>query len=107
MSNRLRSLLTTPSARPLARLATACEIRVLDDLDDLLASYRLRYEVYAGLGYIRHRNRAQLEIDAYDPFSIPFGAFNTASGELIGTLRLITGKVQAGYVQAVCQILGK
>lgn len=96
---------TAAAPLPAPAPATACEVRVLDDLDELLTSYRLRYDVYDDLGYIKHRNRSRLEIDPYDPYSIPFGAFDAASGELIGTLRLITDKVQAGYVQAVCRIL--
>jgi predicted GNAT family N-acyltransferase len=87
-------------------LDVACEIRVLDALDELLDSYRLRDEVYGGLGYTR-RYPSGFEIDAYDPFAIPFGAFDAKSGELIGLLRLITNRPQAGYIQALCQLLAR
>ena len=106
MLNQAGSWWLSQSAQPVdSSLPVACEIRVLDDVEDLISSYRLRYDVYGSLGYIRHTNRSHLEIDAYDPFSIPFGAFDATSGELIGTLRLITNRIQAGYVQAVCQVL--
>jgi GNAT superfamily N-acetyltransferase len=91
-------------APPVEPLAAACEIRVLDGIDELVASYRLRYEVYGHLGYIT-RNRSLIELDPYDPYAIPFGAFDAASGALIGTLRLVTNAPQAGYVQAVCHVL--
>lgn len=82
----------------------ACEIRVLDGMDELVASYRLRYDVYGALAYI-DQNRSQLELDPYDGYAIPFGAFDAGTGELIGTLRLITNRPQAGYVQSVCRVL--
>ena len=75
-------------------------------MDELVASYRLRYDVYGALGYIEP-NRSALELDPYDPYAIPFGAFSTATGELIGTLRLVTNVPQAGYVQAVCRVLAE
>jgi len=84
--------------------SAVCEIRVLDGLDELIASYRLRYDVYGALGYIEP-NRSRLEIDPYDPYAVPFGAFDLATGALVGTLRLVTNEPQAGYVQAVCRVL--
>jgi predicted GNAT family N-acyltransferase len=81
----------------------ACEIKVLTTLSELTACYRLRYEVYGGLGYVRSTNAAKLEIDEYDAFSIPFGAF--AGGELIGTLRLITSEKQPEYIRAISALL--
>lgn len=90
---------------------TACtatvpwEVRTLATVDELLESYRLRYEVYDSLGYIQHANRARLEIDAYDAWAIPFGAFDPIVGVMIGTLRLITGSVQPEYQDALASIL--
>jgi predicted GNAT family N-acyltransferase len=80
-----------------------CELKVLTTDEDLVASYRLRYDVYGGLGYIRTTNRSRLEIDEYDPFSIPFGAF--VGGELVGTLRLIVSEKQPEYIEALGRIL--
>lgn len=105
MLSQRRPLLAATSERDTGP-EVACEIRVLDELEELLESYRLRDEVYGGLGYTP-RNASGYEVDAYDPFSIPFGAFDAATGKLIGTLRLITDRPQAGYVQAVCRVLSR
>jgi predicted GNAT family N-acyltransferase len=72
---------------------------VLDSVDDLVESYRLRYDVCGALGYLVERNQSQLEIDEYDAWSIPFGAFDSTSGELIGTLRLVTLERQPDFAQ--------
>jgi len=77
--------------------ATLCEIRTLDTVEDLIESYRLRYEVYEALGYVQRLNKSKLEIDEYDSLSVPFGAFDSMSGRMIGTLRLITNETQPGY----------
>jgi predicted GNAT family N-acyltransferase len=72
---------------------------VLDNVADLVESFRLRYEVYGALGYLGRFNHARLEIDEYDAWSIPFGAFDSASGALIGTLRLVTLERQTDFAQ--------
>lgn len=64
---------------------------------ELLESYRLRYEVYGALGYLKHANDCRLDIDEYDASAIPFGAFDAETGAMIGTLRLITGEPQSDY----------
>jgi len=103
---------TTYTADKLLRssLATAhapivCEIRALDTAAELYQSYQLRYDIYGALGYLQCRNDFELEIDAYDPCSIPFGAFDPASGEMIGTLRLITIEPQPDYEDLVRSVL--
>jgi len=88
-----------------AHAPVICEIRALDTAADLFESYRLRYDIYGALGYIQHGNDFKLEIDAYDPSSIPFGAFDPTSGEMIGTLRLITIEPQPDYEELVRSIL--
>jgi predicted GNAT family N-acyltransferase len=87
------------SAMPVATAAApaAFEIRVLATPRELVESYRLRYEVYGALGYLRRPNRPRLDIDEYDSSSIPFGAFEPRSGELIGTLRLVKTHPQPDY----------
>jgi predicted GNAT family N-acyltransferase len=95
---------TTPATVPAGELV-ACEIRTLDSVAELTESYRLRYEVYGGLGYLQRFNSSALEIDEYDSSSIPFGAFDTASGEMIGTLRLIMMEVQPDYAHLVRRVL--
>jgi len=88
-----------------ADTAATCEIRVLDSVIDLIESYRLRYEVYGALGYLRRSNASRLEIDEFDPCAIPFGAFDLASGALIGTLRLITPEPQPVYAALVGSLI--
>jgi predicted GNAT family N-acyltransferase len=83
----------SPTERPVAR----CEIRMLTTIGELLESYRLRYEVYSGLGYLRRLNDARLDIDEYDSSAIPFAAFDIESGEMIGTLRVVTTETQTDY----------
>jgi predicted GNAT family N-acyltransferase len=82
----------------------ACEIRVLSAFDELLESYRLRYDVYGALGYTG-TNDAKLEIDEYDRYSIPFGAFDPVDGTMIGTLRLVTTAAQPDYKRLISRIL--
>jgi predicted GNAT family N-acyltransferase len=84
-----------------------CEIRALDNVEELIASYQLRHQVYGALGYLRRASASGLEIDEYDAFSIPFGAFDPTSGEMIGTLRLITAEPQPHYDYLVhCVLAG-
>ena len=88
-----------------ARERTIYEIRELDGTAELSESYRLRYEVYGTLGYIRHANRSKLEIDGYDSRSIPYGAFAPISGAMIGTLRLITTERQPAHDRSIRHLL--
>jgi predicted GNAT family N-acyltransferase len=87
----------SPMTTATTRAPAAVEIRVLATPRELVESYRLRYEVYGALGYLRRPNRPRLDIDEYDSSSIPFGAFDASSGELIGTLRLVKTHPQPDY----------
>jgi predicted GNAT family N-acyltransferase len=87
--------------------AVSYEIRTLQNTAELIESYRLRYEVYGALGYLQRFNSLQLEIDEYDEVSVPFGAFDLASGAMVGTLRLITDEVQAGYARLIRKVLSR
>lgn len=78
---------------------------MLDCVADMIDAYRLRYEVYGELGYLRHLNTARLEIDEYDAMSVPFGAFDSETGELIGTLRLITLERLPDYAALLRRII--
>jgi predicted GNAT family N-acyltransferase len=82
------------------------EVRPLTTVAELAAALRLRYDVYGELGYLRSTNRSRLEVDAYDRFSISFGAFH--AGVLIGTLRLVTDTIspQAGRHAELLAICG-
>lgn len=81
------------------------EIRILQTFEELLDSYRLRYEIYGAIGYLQSANAARCEIDAYDARSIPLGAFDLVSGAMVGTLRLITDEVQPGYAYLIARVL--
>lgn len=81
------------------------EIRTLDTVEELVASFRLRHAVYGALGYLHRCSASGLEIDEYDMFSIPFGAFDPVSGEMIGTLRLITSELQPEYAYLIDCVL--
>jgi Acetyltransferase (GNAT) domain len=83
----------------------AYEIKQLDTLEELIQSYRLRYEVYADLGHLRYPSASKLEIDAYDAWSIPFGAFDATSRAMIGSLRLVTQQLQPDFSGLIHRVL--
>jgi predicted N-acetyltransferase YhbS len=93
------------SARPPAQPATY-EIKQLDTFEELIQSYRLRYQIYHDLGYLRQPNKSKLDIDTFDPWAIPFGAFDPSSQTMIGTVRLITTEPQPHFSQLVQKVLG-
>lgn len=96
------------TAPPVATQPTAtCEIRALDSAAQLIEAYRLRYEVYGPLGYIKTPNRARLEIDEYDASALPFGAFDPATGLMVGTVRLITIDEQPVHRELVHSIVAE
>jgi len=106
MANLDRTARTRPRLTPSAVTApVTCEIRALDTMAELIESYRLRYDVYSALGYLRRFNGSKLEIDPYDSLSIPFGAFDPKSGVMIGTLRLVTSEAQPEYEHLVRRVL--
>jgi predicted GNAT family N-acyltransferase len=80
-------------------------LKILEDISELMEAYRLRYDVYESLNYLQQKNFSRLEIDEYDWYSIPFGAFSAKTGELLGTLRLITDRIQTPYSYKIQRIL--
>jgi len=86
-----------PGRSATERPVTSCEIRMLVTTAELIESYQLRYEVYSALGYLQRFNRSRLDIDEYDSSSIPFGAFDSRTGEMIGTLRVVMTEPQPDY----------
>ncbi|MEO7731485.1 MAG: GNAT family N-acyltransferase [Kofleriaceae bacterium] len=107
MGGRERALASWLSVAPEPTSAPICTIKALDTPEELIASFRLRYDVYAALGYVRHLNGRRLEIDEYDLSAMPFGAFDTTSGEMVGTLRLITTEPQAAHEPLVRDVVGE
>jgi predicted GNAT family N-acyltransferase len=91
----------TPESIP----SRAFAIKALDTSVELVSAYRLRYQVFESLGYLRCKTRTSLEIDEYDRYAIPFGAINIHSGELVGTVRLITSSVQGFYARLIQRVL--
>jgi GNAT superfamily N-acetyltransferase len=95
-----------PAERPPESVpGRAFAIKVLDSPVELASSYRLRYQVYETLDYLQHKSPAKLELDPFDQYAIPFGAIEIQTGELVGTLRLITNCVQMFYARRINQIL--
>lgn len=93
------------SAATTVRPIASYEIRALTTVAELVESYRLRHDMYRALGYLPCCLRSRLEIDAYDRSAIAFGAFDAASGAMIGTLRLITGAPQRDRERTIGRIV--
>lgn len=87
------------------RPVTTYEIRILTTISELVESYWLRYDSYGALGYLQCLNPSKLEIDPYDLMSIPFGAFDAASGRMVGTLRIVTTELQPVYQRLISRVL--
>src|ERR1041384_2305923 len=94
-----------PATPRVTRPAASYALRALSTEAELYESYRLRYETYSALGYLQHSNRSRLDIDVYDLSSIAFGAFDTATGAMIGTLRLITTELQRDADRLIGHVL--
>jgi predicted GNAT family N-acyltransferase len=94
-----------PRAPTSDRPVTTYEIRILTTVRDLVESYWLRYDTYGALGYLRCSNPSKLEIDPYDLMSIPLGAFDAASGRMVGTLRIVTTELQPTYQRLISRVL--
>lgn len=82
----------------------ACEIRVLATPGEHTAAYRLRHDIYTAMGY-RPGRAAGLEIDEFDTRAVPAGAFDPATGALIGVLRLVTTERQPRHERIIRQIV--
>jgi hypothetical protein len=86
-------------------MAPMTSFKVIDSADGLVASFRLRHDVYSALGYCQ-RFTCGLELDEHDPCAIPFGAF--VDGRLVGTVRLVTRaplRRHAGLVAAIVEAM--
>ena len=69
------------------------EVRRLKNEKEILAAFKLRYEVYKELGWI-DQSSEEIDIDPYDFKSIIFGAFIHHNGtkELAGSIRIIRSR---------------
>jgi predicted GNAT family N-acyltransferase len=79
-------------------------IRVLEQVDELFESLRLRHDVYGALGYLKYVSAARLEIDEYDRYAVPFGAFDERD-RLVGTLRLVIDRLQPRHARMLDRII--
>jgi predicted GNAT family N-acyltransferase len=70
---------------------------MLASAEELIESYRLRHDVYRALGYLQRTNQTRLDVDEYDSSAIPLGAFDAATGAMIGTLRIVMTQPQLHY----------
>ena len=82
-------------------------MRISNSVSDLLAIYKLRHSTFHSIGYLPKALNSGLEIDSYDRFAIPLGIFDTNSGSLVATLRIITTHEQPDYTQLIDCILQK
>lgn len=103
--SRAREVSVTPTLEPTR--TRVYEIRALETKTELYDSYQLRYDVYGALGYLQGFNRSRLEVDIYDRSSVPFGAFDARTCEMIGTLRLITAQPQPAYQALIESVLAE
>lgn len=69
------------------------EVRRLKNEEEILAAFKLRYEVYSELGWIEPSSE-EIDIDPYDLKSIIFGAFIHHNGtkELVSSIRIIQNR---------------
>jgi len=88
------------------RRAPSYEIRPLRSSAELATSYQLRYEAYARLGYLPgNDHRSRLDVDEYDTSSIPLGAFDARTDELVGTLRVVATQPRRDYEELIRTIV--
>jgi hypothetical protein len=78
---------------------------VLSTVGEHEDAFRLRYEVYGELGYLQRANGSGLEIDEFDSYAVPLGAFELASGALVGTLRWITRSRQPCHERVIRRLV--
>jgi len=79
-------------------------IEILKTAQELISSYRLRYDMYCALGYVP-ANRDGIEIDEHDRYAIPLGVLEDVDRPLVGTVRLVTRRRQRAYAPLVDEIV--
>lgn len=85
-------------------LAASYEIRTLSTAAEYLDYFRLRHNVYSRLGYQERGIESGIELDEFDLYAIPVGAFDAASGALVGTIRLISTEREPGRGRLVAAV---
>lgn len=74
------------------------EVRRISSPSELASALRLRRLEYQRLGYQCRPACSDLEIDGHDASASHVGAFDATTGEIVGTVRLISGTQRADEV---------
>ena len=79
----------------------------ITEQDDFLDYLRLRYKVFDFMNYLQQKNEEQIDLDKFDPYSIPFGVYliEEEKRNLVGTIRVITTRRQQPYSRMIDEIL--
>lgn len=67
----------------------ATRVGVITTATSLAASFRLRHDVYCELDYVS-ADPSGVEVDEYDPHALHVGAVDVGTGQLVGTMRVIS-----------------
>ena len=81
----------------------------ITDKEQLRQYFQLRYSVFDFMNYLQQKNERRLDIDKFDPYSIPYGGFvvnGDSSETIVATIRTITTEVQEPYNQMIQEISG-
>ena len=80
----------------------------IENKQELLYYFQLRYNVFEFMNYLQQRNDKRLDIDKFDPYSIPFGGFlvnRDGSETIVATIRIVTPMIQIQYHDLIKSIL--
>ena len=82
------------------------EVRKLKNEEEIMAAFKLRYQVYRELGWVDPSDE-EIEIDLYDLKSIFFGAFIHHNGtkELVGSIRIIRNRHDSSLRREIEKIM--
>jgi len=81
----------------------------ITDKEQLLQYFQLRYSVFDFMNYLQQKNERRLDIDKFDPYSIPYGGFvvnGDGSETIVATIRTITTELQEPYNRMIQEIAG-
>ncbi len=81
----------------------------ITDEEQLIQYFQLRYSVFDFMNYLQQKNDQRLDIDKFDPYSIPYGGFvvnDDGSETVVATIRTITTELQELYNEMIQEIAG-
>jgi response regulator RpfG family c-di-GMP phosphodiesterase len=79
----------------------------ITDKEQLVQYFQLRYSVFDFMNYLQQKNDQRLDIDKFDPYSIPYGGFllnDDGSETIVASIRTITTELQEPYNQMIREI---